>query len=73
MAVDSFVGLYSTINSLDSYIGINSTVVSEYIQMFHRDAFHCFIEFFEMFCNVSSSTAATIPNADCIDTHFVQQ
>ena len=73
MALDSFVGLYLLQLLLDSYIGINSTVTSEYIQVFHPNAFDCLIGFFEMFCNVSAIIAATIPNADRIDTHFVQQ
>ena len=66
MAVDSFLGLYLSI--LHRYI--NLTFTWEYIQVFHWDVFDCFIGFFEIFCNVSTTTAATIPIADCIDAHL---
>ena len=77
-----------TSGKLESYVGIHSTVSSGCIQLFHRDTIDCFIgihatvssaykqqfvRFLKKLCNVSAISAATIPNADCINTQFVQQ
>ena len=78
-----FIGIHSAVSSgyirlfhrdtFGCFIGIHSDVSSGYIRLFHRHICDSFIRFFENFCNVSAISAATTSNADCIDTHFVQQ